>query len=292
MIVDFTLLKESLFTSENMFLIAMALVWMIVAVIQDFKHREVENWWSFSLIVTALVYRAFVSINNLDYRYFMWGLIGLGVGFILCNAFYYGRVFAGGDAKLLMALGVIIPFSLNWQYNLIFVMAFLIFMLFAGAVYGFIYSVVLTFMNLREFKHEFFKQFKKYKKLAIIVSVCGLIAVLAFYFYGLYSIAIISCILVIMPVLLIYSKAIEEVNMKRFVDVKDLTVGDWIAVSLKVHGKTIKPNWEGLSEEELKFIVKNYHKKVLVKYGIPFTPAFLLGFISMLIFLYVGFIIF
>lgn len=292
MIFDFTLLKESLFTNDNMFLIAIALVWMIVAVIQDFKHREVENWWSFSLIAVALAYRAFVSVQNWNYMYFAWGLVGLVVGFVLCNAFYYGRMFAGGDAKLLMALGVILPFSLNWKYNLIFILTFLVFMMFAGAVYGFVYSLVLTVVNFKGFKHEFMKQFKKYKMLVLSVSLIGLIFVAAFCFMKFYSIAIIFCIFVITPFLLIYSRAIEEVNMKKSVSVNDLTVGDWLAVPLKIRGKTIKPNWEGLSEQELKFIQKNCKKKVLIKYGIPFTPAFLLGFLSMLIFLYTSFIVF
>ena len=70
--------------------------------------------------------------------------------------------------------------------------------------------------------------------------------------------------------------------MKKYVNVKELTVGDWLATEIKVKGKKIKPYWEGLTEEELKFIRKNYKKKVLVKYGIPFSPSFLIAFLVLL----------
>ncbi len=41
-------------------------------------------------------------------------------------------------------------------------------------------------------------------------------------------------------------------------------------------------NWEGLSEKDLKLIRKKYRRKVMVKYGVPFTPSFLIGFLLVL----------
>ena len=96
-----------IFSPVNLFLIVIAVIWIVFAVIQDFRKREVANWWNFSLIAFVFAYRAFLSLNSGDYRYFLWGLIGFVAGFILANAFYYARMFAGGDAKLLMALGTI-----------------------------------------------------------------------------------------------------------------------------------------------------------------------------------------
>jgi len=71
----------------------------------------------------------------------------------------------------------------------------------------------------------------------------------------------------------------------------ELTFGDWIAKPIKAGKKIIKPNWEGLSEEEVELIRKFCKKKVLIKNGIPFTPAFLLAFLATIIFLY-GFSLF
>jgi len=46
---------------ENWFLIIIGLIWIVVAVMQDFKRREVDNIWNFSLIGIALAYRAGIS---------------------------------------------------------------------------------------------------------------------------------------------------------------------------------------------------------------------------------------
>lgn len=74
--------------------------------------------------------------------------------------------------------------------------------------------------------------------------------------------------------------------MIYLVPVSVLTIGDWLVKSVKAGKKIIKPNWEGLSEEELRIIRKNVKGKVLVKYGLPFTPSFLIGFLAMLILFY------
>ena len=70
-----------LFVFENWFLIAVAVLWILVASIQDFRKREVANWWNFSLIIIVLAYRIFLSIAKTNYWYALWGVIGLGAGF-------------------------------------------------------------------------------------------------------------------------------------------------------------------------------------------------------------------
>ena len=47
----------SMLVNENLFLIILGLVWIIGAVLQDLKRREVDNLWNFSLIFFALAYR-------------------------------------------------------------------------------------------------------------------------------------------------------------------------------------------------------------------------------------------
>ena len=53
--------------TENLFLIVLAFIWIIVAIVQDFRKREIANWLNFSLIAIVLAYRAFVSIAILNY---------------------------------------------------------------------------------------------------------------------------------------------------------------------------------------------------------------------------------
>ena len=45
--------------------------------------------------------------------------------------------------------------------------------------------------------------------------------------------------------------------------------------------KIIKPNWQGLSDGEIKFLKKNgnLRKKIKIKDGVAFVPGFLIGFI-------------
>lgn len=126
--------KSEIFAEYNLFLFGIALFWLLVASIQDLRKREVENWWNFSLIIFALVFKAFLSIEKSNFMYLVWGLIGLGLGFVLANAFYFGRLFAGGDAKLLMGLSIILMPSLDWHQNALFLSSFLILFLFVGAI--------------------------------------------------------------------------------------------------------------------------------------------------------------
>ena len=121
-----TMPHSEIFSMENMFLIFIAVLWLLIASIQDFRSREVENWWSFGMIAFVLSFRAFVSIESMSFMPFLWGIIGLAIGFAIANAFYYGRMFAGGDAKVLMALGTVIPLSLDWQINLFLALAFIV----------------------------------------------------------------------------------------------------------------------------------------------------------------------
>ena len=67
--------------------------------------------------------------------------------------------------------------------------------------------------------------------------------------------------------------------MTREMKTKDLREGDWLAGDVKLaKNKTIKYSWEGLSGKEIA-ILKKYKKKVKIKYGLPFAPAFLIAHI-------------
>ena len=113
---------------EVIFLWILGLIWIISASVQDLKKREIANWLSFSLIIFALGFRFFYSFFTGDFNFFYQGLIGLGIFFVLGNLFYYARIFAGGDTKLMIALGPILAFKDKFISNLeIFALFFLIF---------------------------------------------------------------------------------------------------------------------------------------------------------------------
>src|SRR3989344_3031111 len=114
---------------EYYFLFAVALIWTLAASIQDIKKREVANWLNFSLVAFALAYRAFYSVITNNYKFFLFGALGFILFLILANMLYYAKAFAGGDAKLLIAYGAILPFS--GYLNIIFLSITFLLLLFS-----------------------------------------------------------------------------------------------------------------------------------------------------------------
>ena len=53
---------------EVIFLWALSLVFIILAVIQDLKTREIDNWISFSLVIFALGFRFLYSLFQGDFE--------------------------------------------------------------------------------------------------------------------------------------------------------------------------------------------------------------------------------
>ena len=75
----------NLLSNENLFLIVLGFIWILGAVLQDLRRREVDNVWNFSLIFFALAYRASISIYTNDYWFFINGCLGFAIFLILGN---------------------------------------------------------------------------------------------------------------------------------------------------------------------------------------------------------------
>ncbi len=256
------------------FLFALGAVWSAFAVAQDLKTREVSNWLNFSLVAFGLVYRAFYSVINNDLMFFVSGLIGVGVFFALAHLFYYGKIFAGGDAKLLMGFGVILPYSDFVEF--FYIGAVFIFVLFfVGAIYGLIYSVFIVFGKKEKFAKEFGKRFKKSYKVLFVVLL--LLIILMKIVFELAIWLSLSVFLFLTFMLYFYVKSLD-VCMIVEKNAKKLQEGDWLQEDVEVGGRVIKTSVHGLSKEEIR-ILRKAGKNVLIKEGIPFTPAFFLALI-------------
>jgi Flp pilus assembly protein protease CpaA len=265
---------------EVIFIVALGLVWVVAATIQDVKKREVPNWLNFSLIIFALGFRFFYSLfSEMGFSFFYQGLIGLGIFLIIGNVLYYGKLFAGGDAKLMIALGPILGFSYDFFSNIqIFAFFFIAFFL-AGGIYGLCFSIVLSFKNSASFKKEFFKRFHKTKK-KIYIYIAFAILFLALGFVEK-TLAYLGILIFVFPYLHLYAKSVDEACMVVKVKPSKLTEGDWLYDDVKVGRKLIKARWDGLSKEEIKMLKKK--RFVIIKQGIPFTPAFLIAFLVLVI---------
>jgi len=281
---------NNLIFGENLFLIILGLVWIVGAVLQDLKRREVDNLWNFSLIFFALAYRGFVSVFNGDYWFVLNGLIGLGIFFLLANLFYYGRLFAGGDAKLLMALGTILPLSYDWMINVKIFGLFVLLFFTLGAVYALIWSFFVVFANWTRFVREFGMQWKNYKKMFLISLIFVILWTVFVFAISQIKFIFIGLVVLLFPLLFVFVKSVEESCMVKLVSPKKVTEGDWLYRDIRVSGKKIRSHWEGVSKHHLRMIKKG-RKKILIKQGIPFTVAFLLGFIALLWLIWVGWIV-
>ncbi len=262
---------------EVIFLFVLALIWIIFATIQDIRKREVANWLNFSLIIFVLGFRFFYSLfSDIGFDFFYQGLIGLGIFLILGNLLYYGKMFAGGDAKLMIALGAVLPFSVIFSENLnIFLLFFVLFLLF-GAAYSILTSVYLSLRSFKRFKKEFSKQFRKSKKLSLLVIFVALILVAFGFLDNLFF--ILGSIVFVLPYLYVYVKSVDESCMIKRVSTSKLTEGDWLYKDLKIGKKIIKAKWDGLSKAEIKLIQRKLNF-VTIRNGIPFTPVFLISFV-------------
>ena len=267
---------------EVILLLAVALVYIVFAVVQDLKSREIANWLNFSLVIFAIGIRFFYSLFSNDFSLLYQGLIGLGIFFVLGNILYYSRMFAGGDAKLMMALGSVLPVYPDLMSNVkIFILFFFVFM-FIGAIYGLIQGFYLSFKNWKNFKREFSVQLRSKKKLTYLLFSLGFI-VIVFTFFFLDSIFLLFGILfLIIPYLFIYFKAVEQACMIKPVKTSILSEGDLLCANIKVGRKMIKARWDGLTKEEIKEIRKKY-KKIMIKEGVPFSPVFLISFVIFMI---------
>lgn len=271
---------------EVIFLFVLALIWIVFATVQDIRKREIANWLSFSLIIFVLGFRFFYSLfSDLGFDFFYQGLIGFGIFLVLGNLLYYGKMFAGGDAKLMMALGAVLPFSVIFSENLrIFALFFVLFLL-IGAVYSIGASVYLSFKSFKKFRREFLKQFKKNRKLSMLAIFLALVLVAFGFSDSLFF--VLGIIVFALPYFYIYVKSVDEACMIKRIKTSKLSEGDWLYKDLKVGRRTIKAKWDGLSKAEIKSIQRKLNF-VTIRYGIPFTPVFLISFILLFFFWRIG----
>ena len=269
---------DILISDYSLFIIAIS--WLIFASISDLKKREVANWLSFSLIAVAIGIRAITSVITLDYSYFFNALFFTFIFFILANVFYYTKIFAGGDAKLLIALGALFATKPDFSYfyspfNIPFPVIFLLNILVVASVYGIIYSIGLALRNHSAFINSFKKVYKKTRFMLILIIFIFMLAIPFFFIIRYYELLLFVALILIFPYVYLLVRAVEDSCMIKEVAASDLTEGDWIINSVKVRGRIINPSVDGLSKEDIALLRKN-NKIVAVKYGIPFVPVFLI----------------
>ena len=257
------------------FLFFIAFVWVLFAVVQDLKTQEIANWLTFSLIAFVLAFRAIYSAVNQDITFFWWGVAGICVFIALGYFFYYTGVFAGGDAKLLFGIGGIFPYF-SWYDVLHYALIFNAVLFIGGIIYSLGYSVFLIKQNTKKFSKLFLSEIKRLWFIIVLPLIAGL---LIYYFLNDYDFRFAGFCIVLLPLLYVYAHSFEKSCMIVKVSPASLAEGDWLYRPVSVKGFKIKPSVHGLSYEDITFLRKN-NKKVWIKKGIPFSPAFLIALIA------------
>jgi len=275
----------------DILLLILTIIALIFATVVDIKIKEVPNWLSYNLIISALAIRLISAITNQDFNYFTISLIALVIIYAIGSILYHFQIWGGGDSKLLIGLVTVFatpPYFINSKYP--FLIILILSILIVGAIYGLLYALGLAIKN----KKEFLKQYKKIiqnKKIRIIkISLLALsivLMILAIIIQGALIKLIIGGIIIILisyTYIWIFAKSVENSCMYVHLPINKLVEGDWVVEDIKQNNKIIyQKKKTGIEKIDIENLKKHKIKTVLVKQGFPFVPSFLIGTILALI---------
>lgn len=255
------------------------LLFLLPASVHDFRTREVPDLLSYAFIIFALLYGLARAILLSSWIPLLQSLIGFGAMLLLGILLYYTGQWGGADSKLLFALGALLGLGFG-DYD---ILLFLVLMLFAGALYGITYTIVLAAKHrkviLRYLKKRIREPIIHRLRFAVII-VCFLLLGAAFFsqLADRFLLLGFTILLYTFFYLWLLVKAVEEKVLIKPYKVGELTEGDWINEEVKVKGKVLAGSKNlGVTKEQIALLKKYKVKRVIVKEGIPFVPSFLLG---------------
>lgn len=273
-------------------LASMAVIGLAAATIQDLRTREVPDWVTYGLIGAGFGVRLIGALGNEQWFYFFSAWLGLGATFVLGSLMYYARQWGGGDAKMMMALGVLFATKPAFipETGILFLGVLFINILLFGAVYGLAWGILLAWKHRKKFT-QVAKALLQEKKMVSIriyaIIVAGIVMSLAFLMDDLFirlSTMTLALLILLYPYLWIYVKAVEKACLYKQLKPRELTEGDWVEQDIIINKKVIyKMKNTGIEKTDIQRLIKAKVKQVTVKEGIPFIPPFLLGTLATLL---------
>jgi len=264
--------------------LATAFLGSSIAAIWDLKTTEIPDQIPYIMVAVALITYGIQSYVESNYWPILNSLIAglslLGFGFLM---YYFGQ-WGGGDAKLLSAIGFLLPIAPSGFSNLMFPfpLSFLFNLFMVGAGYMLVYALILAVMN-RKIIERFTNDVKSSSNIFILGSIVlfftfillNLFIVNVFSFRTSGEFLIKNSILPLIATIFIFliwkfAKAVEEVGFKKKIPVSKLKVGD-VPMYFKL--------WEGITEKELIKVKQSGKRFIWIKEGIRFAPSFLLALI-------------
>jgi len=270
-------------------LIIITLIIFCIAAYVDVRTLEVPDWLNFSGIAAGLGIHIIYSLQQWAWWPILSSIIGFAIGFGIACLMFYTAQWGGGDAKLLMAAGALIGFEPN---KFSFGADFLINLVIFGAIWGLLFTFFLAIKNHKKFwrtfkalRHQ--KQYFRLRLLSIIVTSILIIFAIIMPLFQL-EIILLAVIVYLTNHLIVFVKSTELVGMYHWLTPDKLVEGDWLVHDIKIGKLNVSKQKLGLEKKELSLLQKLYKQKkidkILVRYGVPFTPAFLLAFVSAVIF--------
>ncbi|MBI5391554.1 prepilin peptidase [Candidatus Woesearchaeota archaeon] len=268
-------------------LTSIAVFWLFAASLFDLRTREIPDWLSYSLFFIGLGIRGIYSILYANVWFFLYGIIGAGIFFIIASSMYYTKQWGGGDSKLLIGLGAVFGTApqlgfVSFPPGLIFLGYLFVNLFIVGAFYGVLWAVGLAFIHRKEIKYSLVRNWF----IGMIVSGVSLTAI---YYFAPFSTVFYAVLLLTLVVLILLSypllKTIETLGLVKNVPVTQLTEGDWPVEDIQIGKKIIyHAKGLGLEKKHLVQLKKLKRKSILIKQGIPFVPSFFIGLLLTLLF--------
>jgi len=271
-------------------IISVALIWLTFASISDLKSKEIPDWLNFSLIIIALAIKSIQAILARDVFILLYALIAMAIFFLLANLMYYTKQWGGGDAKLIIGLGIIFtqyPTEFlnyfNPKLTIPFAITFVMNILLVGAAYSIICCVILAIKNYKRMK--FNKDILK-RSTRIMLPLILLFFLSSFLFqqvkYFFWVVAIFSLVIYL---ILIFTMAVQQSTMIKSMALSKLREGDWLYKPVYYKKRLILDNKRpSLTEKDISTLKRFNIKSVIIKDGIPFAPVFLISVLISLIF--------
>ena len=274
--------------------LATAFVGATVSALWDLKTTEIPDAIPYVMMAIGLVFWGAQSYLLADYMLLVSSVIAglglLGFGFLM----YYLGQWGGGDAKLLSAIGFLLPVAPQGFAHTLFPYPFTytINVFIIGALYMVLYATVVAARN-RKVISAFMHDVKASSKI-IAFGTAALVVVFFGATYYVTSIlqipfsADVILVSIVFPslatigiyVVFKFAKSVENVGFKQKIPMSKLKVGDVLMENRL---------WEGITEKQLQRIKKSRKRYVWIKSGVRFGPAFPL---ALLFTLYFGDLIF
>src|SRR3989344_4137454 len=196
----------------DILLAGVAVLGLSAATIHDLRTREVPDWITYSMIMAGFGLRAIGALGPESWQYFISAFIGLAITYLLGSIMYYAKQWGGGDAKMMMALGVI--FATRPEFVQASTMPFLgeifINILIFGALYGLLWGFILAWKNRKKFTaaaRELLQEKKMIRTRMIAIGCAVIIMFIAFKIGDIFikiSVMTLGLLVLLYPYLWIY----------------------------------------------------------------------------------------